>query len=382
MSHELGSVFGAMTIVGCAYWLVAAWLFARSARKQVETVSTTIKVPITILKPLHGAEPELAQNLLSFVTQDYPGPVKIIFGVQRLSDPAVGIVEEIRARSGRDISLVVGSREHGSNPKVSNLINMMSVVGDGIIVLADSDIRIRRNDLSRIAEILHRPGVGAVTCAYHGSATGGIWSRLSAAAIDSHFLPNVVFGSTLKLARPCFGAMIAMRRDVLERIGGFDAFANELADDYALGRAVRQLGLEVHIAPFLVTHMCSEPTFRDLIAHELRWAKTVGSINRLGFAGTGITHVIPFSILSLVFGGAFGNESLLVGVSLICRFLSVKAVVRRFKLSAVPLWLIPMRDLLSFYVYLASYFPGGVSWKDRAFLVGVDGTMVARRESE
>ncbi|RFB76416.1 bacteriohopanetetrol glucosamine biosynthesis glycosyltransferase HpnI [Methylovirgula sp. 4M-Z18] len=378
----LGQILEILIVVGCAYWLMAAWLVSRYGGARTVPLVTTYP-SVTILKPLYGAEPNLAANLTSFIQQDYPAPIQVIFGVQSQFDKALPIVRSVMdAFPNRDLTLVVNSQRHGENPKISNLINMMPQARSDIILIADSDIGVDAAYVSRVVAELDRPNVGAVTCAYYGAGYGALWSRLMALAIDSHFLPNVVVGLALKLATPCFGATIALKRETLEMLGGFQAFTDVLADDYAIGEAVRRLGRQVIIPAFLVGHTCSHASFVELVAHEIRWAKTIANVDRAGFLGTGITHVIPLSLTALAIGGATERAALLVAASLLCRYLLLWSVARRFNLTGIAYWLLPVRDCLSFCVYLASFLPFEVRWKGDRFLVKMDGTMARRPESE
>ncbi len=201
--------------------------------------------------------------------------------------PSVAAVRAMqREHPGRSrIELHVDPRRHGSNRKVSNLINMMPRARHDTIVLSDSDIVVHPGYLRAIAALLASPRVGAVTCLYHGIGGDGLWSRLSALAINSHFLPQAITGLALKLTKPCFGATIAVERSTLEQIGGFGRFADELADDYAIGMAVRSAGYEVVTAPFLVGHRCFEDSLRQLVRHQIRVARTIKSIDPIGYAG-------------------------------------------------------------------------------------------------
>ncbi len=168
-----------------------------------------------------------------------------------------------------------------------------------MIVLADSDMLVGRDYLDRVVAALERPGVGAVTCLYRGIAVPGIWSRLATQWIDFHFLPSVVVGMALGLAKPCFGSTIALRRDTLERIGGFMAFKDRLADDYAIGEAVRGLGLSVAVPRDLVLgHTCTAASFGALLRQELRWSRTIRSLDPAGFVGSAVTHPIAWATLA------------------------------------------------------------------------------------
>ena len=198
---------------------------------------------VTILKPLHGDEPGLLDNLDSFCRQDYPGPIQVVFGVQDPDDGAIAVVGHLRkAQTTRDLDLVIETKVHGLNRKVSNLVNMAPCIRHDVVVLADSDMRVDPDYLSRVVAALEAPGVGAVTCLYYGVPVAGPWSSLAALAINAHFLPGVVVGLSVGLARPCFGSTLALRRQTLGEIGGFIAFVDCLADDYAMGEALRARG--------------------------------------------------------------------------------------------------------------------------------------------
>ncbi|MDQ0470568.1 bacteriohopanetetrol glucosamine biosynthesis glycosyltransferase HpnI [Labrys wisconsinensis] len=381
IGQALALLFGALAVAGCLYTLVAARLVARFGRP--EPAAAASGAAVTVLKPLHGAEPFLHENLMSFLAQDHAGPVQVVFGVQNPQDAAIPVVEAIiRAMPERDLALVVDAARHGSNPKVSNLINMMGAARHDVLVLADSDIRVGPDYLARVVAALERPGIGAVTCPYRGGVTDGLWSRLAGLQIDSHFLPSVVVGLAGGLAAPCFGATIALRRQTLERIGGFRALADVLADDYAVGHAVRGLGLAVAVTPFLVTHRCNDASLAEMLRHEIRWAKTVAGLDRLGHVGSGLTHPLPLAILALSLTGLSGGAGILVAAAFFCRSLLLWSVARRFGLQETAYGLLPLRDCLSFLVYLASFVPTGVHWRGHDFRVRMDGTMVARREGD
>ena len=334
---------------------------------------------ISVLKPLYGAEPGLSEALESFCRQDYPGDCEVVFGVQRCSDPAIGVVTGLIAGGAANASLVVDGTAHGANRKVSNLINILARTRHDIVVLADSDIVVEPDYLRRVAGALVTPGTGLVTCLYRGLDSGSGWSRLSALGIDWHFLPSVLVGMRLGLAKPCFGSTIALRRETLEKIVGFENVADQLADDYALGKAVRDLGYRVAIPPFVVGHVCSDSSLKDLIAHDLRWARTIRRVDPAGHAGSVVTHALPFALIAGVWHGGPGGFGL-IGLALASRMLLqiqvdhfVRAGSLRERLGRW--WLGPVRDLLSFAVFLASLLPGVVTWRGGRFGIRHDGSM-------
>jgi len=361
-------------ISGSLYALFAAVLLRRFGQKP--GISPSSNSDLTILKPLYGAEPGLEANLASFCEQVYRRKVQLLFGVHSAGDPAGLAVEQVRRRfPDRDIEIIADEREHGQNPKISNLMNMLPRARHPLIVMADSDIRVGPNYLNEVVSALSAPGVGVVTALYRGFPVAGLWSRLSAAAINEHFLPSVLVGLELGLAKPCFGATIALRTETLQRIGGLGAFADKLADDYALGEAVRLLGLKVAIAPMLVGHACTEQSFGEMLRHDLRWARTLRLIEPWGYAGLILTLPLPLAIIAAAFNGFGPIGWTIIALALACR-LSIP-----IQLRALPhgndgsLLLSPVRDLLSFAVFLLSFLPGPVSWRGRQYRPGSGGTL-------
>ncbi len=216
------SLTAPIAVVLLAGWLcLAAQVVAalRFARRPLPTAAE--QPPVSVLKPLHGAEPGLYENLRSFVDQDYPA-VQVVLGVNDPRDTALDAADTlIRAFPKDDIDLVVDRRIRGNNQKVSNLENMLPAAHHDLLVLADSDMRVDRRYLAAVTAPLADPRTGVVTCLYKGASTGGLWSDLGALQINFGFLPNALFGEALGVGGGCFGATIALRRATLSRIGGF-----------------------------------------------------------------------------------------------------------------------------------------------------------------
>src|SRR5215467_1210745 len=223
MGIVLWLIFTLAAIAGFAYGLFGAVLLRQFGQKG--PIVASFSPALTLLKPLYGAEPGLEDNLISFCNQEYSAPVQFVVGIENNADPAGAVVERLKELfPGRDIELVIDSRPHGANPKISNLINMSRRVSHQVVVVSDSDIRVEPHYLRSVVSALGAPNVGAVTCLYYGFSLSGLWSRLSAAAINEHFLPSALVGLRLGIARPCTGATIAIRTDTLRMIGGFEAF--------------------------------------------------------------------------------------------------------------------------------------------------------------
>jgi ceramide glucosyltransferase len=379
-------IAGLASVVGCSYLICATLLTDRFSRKA--SLSPRPSMPrVTILKPLHGAEPGLLESLASFCTQDYPGPVQIVFGVQDPRDEAIAVVEQLRAQHGANhIDLVVDATMHGLNRKVSNLVNMWRRVEHEIVVVADSDMRVEPDYLSRVVAALEERGVGAVTCLYHGLAAPGAWARLAELGINAHFLPSVIFGLGLGLAHPCFGSTIAFKRKALAEIGGFVGIADCLADDYAIGARLRARGYRISILPFTIGHVCGDMSARELWQHEVRWARTVRTIDPAGYIGLMVTHAFPLALIAVLAGiptDALG-PTIAVGLSItsiVCRLALLLQVERAFGLPPQSYWLLPLRDLLSFAVFVASVAGRNAKWKGRGYRFRSGGTLVVAGNS-
>jgi ceramide glucosyltransferase len=370
----VASLFGAVCALATAG--AARWFVRRPA------VAAPATWPdVSILKPLFGAEAQLSENLETFFHQDYPGKIQFIFGVQDPNDSAIPAVKSLMARyPGLDVQLLVNPAPHGLNRKVSNLINMTRGARHPLIVMSDSDVAVGPNHLRTLAAALAEPGVGAVTCLYRGMPNGGFWSRLSAMAADDHFLPATILGLSLGLARPCVGATIALERETLMRIGGFQTVANQLADDYAIGKAVRRAGLRVIVSPMLVVHAFEDKSLNEVVRHELRWARTIFTVDPAGYIGSGFTHAFPLAVIGAVLRGfdALGLAAVLAALA--CRLFLKYRLTREFELPNPDYALLVARDILSFVVYLASFWSTRVSWRGQDFAVARDGRLLATVE--
>ena len=374
----------AVAVVGCAYLLMAAILLRSLARNRA-AANPAVAPPVTFLRPLYGDEPGLFDNLRSFCVQDYRGDIQIVFGVQRPDDDAIATVERLRrALPGRDLDLVIETKTHGLNRKVSSLVNMAPRIRHDVVVVADSDIRADPSHLSRVIAALEEPGVSAVTCLYYGVALTGIWARLGALFINAQFLPSVVVGLALGLAQPCFGSTLAFRRATLATIGGFKPFADCLADDYAMGQALRAHGGEIAIPPFAVAHICTHASFGELWRQQLRWARTIRSIDPVGYTGSVLGHPVPWALLAALVGAsstAVLPATAVAVVAIACRMAVLRQVERTYALPSQPYWLVPACDLLSFAVFVVSFLRWEVSWKGRRFRMAA-GTWTADRGTQ
>ena len=365
----LATALSLLSAIGIAYTLAAAVIAGRWRAPAPPLPADP--PPVTLLKPLHGAEPRLAENLATFLRQDYPAPVEMICGAADPADPALAAARAAGAET------VVDATRHGANGKVSNLINMAARASHPLIVLSDSDMSVAPDYLARLAAAIRQPGVGAVTCLYAGRGDAGRWSRLAAAGIGWQFLPSVMIGLATGIARPCMGSTIALTADTLARIGGFRRFADLLADDHAIGAAVRGLGLKVAVPPMILIHGCDEPSLAAIVRHELRWQATVRMLDPIGYAGGVVTHALPLALLAGVAGGGWGW----LGAALLARLALAARIDALAGARTAPLWWLPARDLLSFGIHLAAFFTRRVDWRGARLHMAEGGRMRSQAET-
>lgn len=371
----VGWALAGLSVAGSVYSLAAAGVLVRFfGRRAALAVRSE---PVTLLKPLYGAEPCLLENLSSFCTLDHAGPLQIVFGVQRADDPALGVIADLQARFPQvRIDLVTGTGGAAANGKIANLIAMAPHAAHEVLVLSDSDIAVPRDYLAHVLSALEAPGVGAVTCAYHGRGDAGLWSRLGAAGLDWQMLPGVAFGSRTGLATPCMGSTIALRAETLAAIGGFEAFAGTLADDYAIGAAIRARGDTVAVAPLLVTHGSADRSLAELWQHEVRWAATVLGVEPVGHFASVIAMPLPLAMLALPLVPSAGQVVLIL--AWVARAVLVQATAgvsgaKPFGSSMLAMALLPIRDILGFAVYIASFGARSVVWRGEKLTMKPEG---------
>ncbi|WP_345810672.1 bacteriohopanetetrol glucosamine biosynthesis glycosyltransferase HpnI [Paraburkholderia sp. PREW-6R] len=374
LAVTLTGACAASAVLGVAYTVLASALMGRFFAREVSEPSSFPAV--TIVKPLHGDEWALLRNLSSFCQQDYPGTVQFLFGVHDCADPALQAVEDLRQLHPQaHITVVADARLYGPNRKISNILNMLPHAQHDVLVFADSDVSVGPDYLRNVIGELQKPNVGLVTCVYRGQPDPGFWPRLSAKATNYQFLPGVVIGLALGLARPCFGQTIAMRRDTLEKIGGFTPFVRHLAEDHAIGEAVRMIGEKVVIPPFHISHACVESSATQLIAHELRWSRTIRRIDPLGHLGSALIYPLAFALLALVFSGGAPWAGGLAFVAM-CARLTLKLISdRALRQPHRDLWLLPLWDIVSFAIFVASFWSSRVIWRGFSFKVDGDGLL-------
>lgn len=372
-SYALAGLTGAGMVQAVAGWAALA-RFQRTQHKPA-----LVLPPVTVLKPLHGDEPMLEDALASICAQDYPH-FQVVFGVQDHADTALPVLRRLRARfPDVDIDVVIDGAHHGENRKIGNLINMLGHARHDVLVIGDSDMHVAPDYLRHLVAALAPKDVGLVTTLYAGlPASATVTGRLGASYINHTFLPGAIMARALG-RQDCLGATMALHRTTLDRIGGLPALADHLADDAVLGRLVRALGLKVALAATVPATTVPETQVPHLFEHELRWARTVKSVEPTGFVLSAMQHPLFFAALNVGVSGGAVSAWLLFTAAWAWRAAFAQAMDRRLRIEpGFTAWFLPFRDLLSITVMIASYRTRRVAWRGRVLLAARPGLRVRK----
>jgi ceramide glucosyltransferase len=364
----------ALSGAAAAYAIAAA--FAVRPRLPSPVAARIHEAPaVTILKPLCGAEHELYECLRSFCDQSYPR-FQVVFGVSDGNDPAIDVVGRLqREFPSIDLKLAVDRRQHGSSRKVSNLINMMPLASHDYLVISDSDVRVGRDYLANVVSPLLDQDVGIVTCPYRGNPRKGLWSLLGSLFINDWFIPSVRVAAMSGSRAFAFGVTIAVRRQVLARIGGFASIANQLADDYRLGELTRRLGLRTVLSDVVVETCVDEQGFGELVRHELRWLRTIRAVRPIGYTLSLITFGVPVAVAGSVLAGGTLPALALSGLTVAARVLLHFRVRGKAQAPARSLLVLPLRDGLSLGLWVWGFMTRRVHWREDRYRVSSDGSV-------
>jgi ceramide glucosyltransferase len=378
--HSLLSGVGLVALVVAAGYAVMA-LVAVVVWQTKEGVKGDGKLPpVTVLKPLCGAEPGLYENLRSFCQQDYP-EFQIVFGVRDRDDPALAVVNRLLTEfPSLPIDVVIDPRQHGSNRKVSSLINMLSRARHDMFVMADSDALVGPDYLKTVTAPLLDRKVGLVTCIYHGEPTARIWSRLGAMYVNEWYMPSVLMARLFGHQGYTSGQTICIRRETLQRIGGLRSIADHLADDYQIGELVRRLGLRIVLSPYVLRAEHHEPTLDLLVRHEVRWMRTLRVLRPRSFRLIFFGFSLPLAVLGLLLCSAGTMPSTLAWGLFELTVLARMALhfvhrLRGDRPLLADFWLVPARDLLLCWVWWRTFFTSRITWRGGEFDVDAHGIM-------
>jgi ceramide glucosyltransferase len=384
---EAVAAFG--TVASLSFYLLSGFAIVSFLRERRKTsrqanLPDCQLPPISILKPLKGVDPEIWESFCSHCEQDYP-EFQIIFGVCDPDDPALEVVRRLQAKyPSRQIELITCPRILGANVKVSNLVQMLPLARHEILLVNDSDIRVPKDYLRRVAAPLRDDSVGLVTCLYRGIANRTLGSHLEALGISMDFVPGVLSARILERGMHfALGSTMVFRRSDLEASGGFEVLLDYLADDYQLGRRIAATGKRVELSSTVVSTFLPAYTLRQFIQHQLRWSRTIRDARRGGYAGLLFTFGPPWALLTLLAARGAAWAWCLLALTFVARlavgFVADKIVLsdrQTFRSQLLRIiFLLPLRDLIAPFVWAAGFMGNRIQWRGDWFVVK-DGKLV------
>ncbi len=370
----------AIGLLASAVFYVIELYSARQFFRPRPLAASGYRPAVSVLKPLKGLDVDLYDNLVTLCQQRYAAPFQLVFGVADPEDPAADVVRRLQREFPRlDIEIVVDDRVYGANYKVSNLHNMYRHAKHEVIILADSDIRVGPNNLARVVEPLQDRNTGLVTCIYRAINTGGLPTLIESLFVNTDFAALVMLARKVEKSSYAFGATIAIRREVLDEIGGFLPIASLLADDYEIGYRVSQRGYRLELSPEVVDTVLAVGTWRRLYDHQVRWARTYRVNRPGGYFGSILTHGTFWAVANLFHSGFSPWSWAASGAVIALRYL-VAARMAWTHLSTdltVPQFLlVGPKDLFVSLVWFAAFLGNQVVWSGHRFLVQKTGAMV------
>ena len=366
------------TLLTCSwlYWALVVVAAIRWSRRKYPPQPRG--EPVSIVKPLCGMDPGLAENLATFCRQHYPN-YEVLFVAEEPEDPGLQVARDVASRhEDCSVRVLSGSTCTGLNRKIRNLITAESAARHSVIALSDSDMRVTSDYLARVTAPLSDPSVGVVTCLYRAWKPEGVASRLEALAIGAEFIPSVLAAWLLLGADFGFGSTIVIRREALVAIGGFAAIADELADDYRLCEKVRQSGWREVLSDYVVDYVPGRQSLKDVCLRRLRWARTVRLLHPAGMLGSVVVHGFALSLLLMAMRPSATTAATALATFFYrmgCAWYVGRHCTGDQNLPGLA-WLLPLHDVWSFAIWLLSFWPTKVTWRGRSLSVDTRGRIL------
>ena len=366
------------TCAACIFYLLCMVAAVRFFRGKTSVHSATC-LPVSILIPLRGAEVGAYESYAALCCQAYPD-YQLVFGVCDPCDTAIPIVRQLIADfAERDIALVVCTDTLGTNPKVSNLHNMLRCVKYEQIIIVDSDIRVGGDYLRTIIPWLNEERVGLVTCLYRAAQAPDFATRLEAIGITAEFAPGVLAAWLLEGMSFALGSTMATTKTVLKAIGGLQTISDHLADDFMLGHLIAKAGYEVRLSHYVVETVLAPMGFRRMLKHQVRWSRSTRISRPLGYLGILLTHGTPLALLTLLASHGAMPSLILLGTTLGLRLTMAWLIGIHWLHDRVLqkyFWLLPWRDLLSFGIWCLGLVGKQVEWREQLFEIVDNGKIM------
>jgi ceramide glucosyltransferase len=375
------AVIGLFTCSGfLALLLLASFRFRRHKVPQDFAESFP---SVTLLKPLCGLEPNLEANLRSFFDQDYIGNFEIIFGMRSSEDPALAVVDAVRQEfPWVPVKIVFSGQPTRANAKVCSLTRMYAATKYDYLIISDSDVLVKPNYLREVVAPLLKPEVGMVTCLYRGLSTGGFWSHIEALGMSVEMTAGVLVADLLEGMKFALGPTMAIRRDLLDALGGFEPLADYCSDDYLLGQRAAELGKKVVLSRYVIDHVVIHRSLRSSLLHQVRWMKSTRFSRPAGHVASVLSFAMPFGILGLAGGIALDRPWLgaaffaFAFANRVLMSLAAGWAVVDDRKALTSCWLYPLRDLMGFAFWACSFFGSTILWRGDRYRLEADGLMV------
>jgi ceramide glucosyltransferase len=374
-----GAIAGTVTsAIYCLLVLAGAVRFAGRRRREERTAEDFLP-PVSVLKPLHGMEPDLEENLKRFFALDYP-EYELLFCARRADDAGLQMAQRIAAAHPevRAKFLTCGEPQF-PNAKMWSMAALAQAAAHETLVTSDADARVTPDYLRRCVRELADPKMELSSCLYVGRTTGGLAAQLDAVGKSVEMSGGIFVADMLERGtRFALGVTMILRRGAFERAGGFEDLGQYYAEDFVLGQRLAEQGAGVRMANYVVRLMVLPQGLRGSFRDQLRWMKSTRRSRPAGHLGTGLTYAVPFGLLGLVWGMASGHA--LLGLLWL-----VGTCINRWVMAAVVLWALkddealkpvliyPLRDLLGFAVWVASYLGDRMQYHGGAYSLGVGG---------
>jgi len=354
-------------LAAAAYYLLAVIAALRWQRQPAVTLNAT--PPISLLKPMYGSDPRLYAALRSHAVQDYP-EFEMLFGISDPKDPALRDIERLQREFPALSIRVIAVKADAPNPKVMVLAQLAQLAQYPVLVVNDDDIEVEQGYFRAVVAPLADPKTGLVTCLYRAHADS--WpARVEALGIATEFVPSVMVARLLGVVEFALGATMAMRAETLPAIGGFEPIAAYLADDYQLGKRVTEAGYRVEFAPAIVETGLGAASWKQVWRHQLRWARTIRVSRPAGYYGSLVTHATVWALVAFA-AGQWWAGVVAVALRLLAGWIAGAVVLKDPQVKRW-FWLMPLRDLFGFAVWLVGCAGSTVYWRGRKLQLAADG---------
>jgi ceramide glucosyltransferase len=354
-------------VFSCLHWTATVIAMARFFRRRPERAPATTAPAVSLVKPVCGTERALHDNLSTACRQDYPS-YEVVLSVQDAADPALPLLHRVRdEHPSRSVLVVVDGTSHGPNGRVSNGLNATRRASGDVLVYSDSDMRLEPDYLRTIVAPLADAQVGVAYTVYRAEGATTVFERLELLAINTDFVPSMVFASQAGLALACPGASQAMRRETLERIGGLAPMAHSLVEDLELGRRVVAAGLRVVLLPYVAATTVELASPAAWWRHQVYWNQNTRVASPVAFSFTWLIRGVPFALVYALCGGRWRLPILLTTLGVRLATALANAALLRDREGPRSLWLLPVHDLTAVATWLASLMQRTVQWRGRTF---------------